>query len=79
MKDLDELKRETESELRAARERREDRQARERRDGPILAAFDCMAAGQPVEHTPGPRHAPSLRVISEPHFDEVDETGAGDA
>lgn len=70
MKDLDELRRETESDLRAARERR---------DGPILAAFDRMAAGQPVEHVPGPRHAPKLRVLSEPRFDDVDELGGGDA
>lgn len=43
MKDLEQLKRETEDDMRAARERRLDRQARERRDGPILAAFDRMA------------------------------------
>lgn len=60
MKDIGDLKRETDEELRAAREHRLDRQAKERRDGPILNAFDRMSRGEPVEHTPGPRHAPQL-------------------
>lgn len=79
MKDIDELKRETDAELRRAREKREERQSRERRDGSIMAAFDRMADGQAVEYTPGPRHAPRLIVVSEPAIDEVDETGEAGA
>lgn len=63
MKELEELKRETESDLNAARERRLDRQARERRNGPILDALDRMSRGEPVEHTPGPRHQPQLESV----------------
>lgn len=78
MKDIDDLKRETDAELRRARERREERQARERRDGPIRAAYDRMASGLPVEYTPGPRHTPKLTVVSEPAFEDVDEYGGGE-
>ena len=66
MKYLDELKRETENDLNAARERRIDRQSKERRDGPILDAFDRMSRGEAIEHTPGPRHAPRLESVPTP-------------
>jgi hypothetical protein len=79
MKDLDELKRETDAELRAARERRVERQARERHDGPILAAYDRMAAGLPLEYQPEPRHAPKLTAVTEISFEDIDESGEAGA
>ncbi len=81
MKDLDQLKRETEGELRRARDRREVRQARERRDLPILDALGKMERGEPVPSTPGPRHAPQIAVVrdrctcSRSHEDRYDHVG----
>jgi hypothetical protein len=56
LKDLDKLKEETADELRSARDRREERDARASRDLPILGAYERMARGESVPHAPGPTH-----------------------
>lgn len=80
MKDLDDLKRETSQDLADARQRREERQTRERRDGPILDAFDRMAAAtadRPLDlpgDKPGRRHTPRMAVLqhcAEPCADHI--------
>lgn len=64
MKTPDQLKRETKALLEAEREKRLDREARDRRDGPILDAFDRMQAGRLASDAePARRHPPRLQVV----------------
>lgn len=65
VKSIDDLKRDTAALVRAEHERRLDREARDRRDGNILDAFDRLAEGQPMasEATPAPRHRPRLALV----------------
>jgi hypothetical protein len=61
----EQLKRDTNELLAAERDKRVDREARDRRDGPILAAFDAMESGAPLASalSSASRHAPALVVV----------------
>jgi hypothetical protein len=72
MRDIDELKRASADVLRGARDQRQDRAARDRRDGPIFDAFEKMsraaADGTPAAFAgdrPGPRHHAQLSLVDD--------------
>ena len=67
MKSIDDLKREAEGLIRSEHEKILDRAARDKRDGPILDAFDRLAAGRPLasEASPPRRHTPILTLVPE--------------
>lgn len=73
MKSPDDLKRETKALLESEREQRLDREARERRDGPILDAYDRLQSGQPLasELARASRHPPIL--VSVDDLDDQDQ------
>lgn len=65
MKSLEELRRQTEEIIRAERELRLDRDARAKRDGAILDAFDRLQRGDGArsDEEPPRRHPPTLTVV----------------
>lgn len=65
MKTIDDLKRETAALIQGEHEKRLDRDAREKRDGPVLDAFDRIADGRSLvsDATPPRRHAPRLALV----------------